>query len=87
MKAVTRYVADDGKEFGTQDECRVYEETVSFNLLVGMTPEDLHNALSRNDLNLADAIERLGRKIQNKRLDAGGSKRVRKPKVSEPQAA
>jgi len=81
MKSITKFVADDGKEFDSADACRAHEEAASFEMLVGLTTDQLQRALSREDGVLADAIERLGRKIQAKRLEAGETRRTRKPKI------
>jgi len=47
MKTVTKYIADDGKEFLSQEECHTYEKNKWFiNLWEGEGEDDYENGLN-----------------------------------------
>lgn len=79
MEQVTRFVAADGKEFDSREQCLAYEQVIEFKAAIGMTPSDIQEVLSGCQRELGDVIEKLAGRIAKKRLEMGGSKRVRKP--------
>ena len=75
MKTVTTYIADDGTNFETPEACKAHEEKAIWRQLVGRTDEEIQAGISREDVELADAIEALGRKIAVTRLESGERRR------------
>jgi hypothetical protein len=75
MKPV--FQSTDGRLFDTQEECEVYENLGEFMPAVRMEPTDIEALLAGENRELGDVVERLARKIAAKRLEMGGSKRVR----------
>lgn len=84
MKQVTRWEAFDGVPFPTESECRAYEKKCAHIRLVGLSIEQVEAALSRADLELADAIEVVGSRISRARLDAGERKYGRRDAPPDP---
>ena len=84
-----KFVADDGKIFDTAEECKAHEATLVS--LVGLTQADLDEAFANPAGPLAALIERTGRELAKKRLEAGVRKRApngsRSDKFAPPSAA
>ena len=53
---------------GAEAECRAYERRLAHIRMVGLKIEDVEAALTRADLDLADAIEEVARRIKRVRL-------------------
>lgn len=71
--------ADDGTPFATAAECKAYEELAELvELLSGLDASQVRNALDRTAPAFADAFERVGSIIANKRRESGELKRVKK---------
>jgi hypothetical protein len=85
MKRTQVFEANDGTKFSTAEECKKHEETSSLTLLERLSPEDVSEALQRTNVLLADAFERIGNIIAEKRRQSGGLKRAAKNK--KPEAA
>lgn len=81
-KAITRYAAEDGKEFDTLEEAKRHEQLLSFEALVGLDPEDIEEALAGKAPTIAEAFEKIGARLAKQRLAAGDRKRERKAKVA-----
>jgi hypothetical protein len=89
MKTETRevFIAFDGQQFATAGECRQHERDNAHTLLIGLTFEQISAALARVDLDLAEAIERVGSQIAAARRAAGDMRRKRGAEEStEPPA-
>ncbi|MBP6749595.1 MAG: hypothetical protein KA144_08150 [Xanthomonadaceae bacterium] len=88
MKIETRsiYVAFDGKEFQTEDDCRSHERAQSGGRLVGLTEAQIAAALSGEDRELGDAFETIGRRVAQGRIERGELKRERR-KSAQPAPA
>lgn len=84
MKTVTRYLALDGTLFETENECRAHERANAYLALVGLTAEQITEALAGNDPELAEAIETIGLRCRDNRIAAGNLKR--KPKADRSPA-
>ena len=78
MKTKTVYVAFDDAEFDTADGCKAHEAAHVETRLVGLSIEQVQAALSREDLELADAFEAIGNRIAKARREAGDMRRGRK---------
>ncbi len=87
MKTVTAYQAFDGQRFDSESECKTHEGGLSHMRLVGLTAEDIEDAISRANVDLADAIEAVGAKIARARRESGDLRRERKGKIQEPPVA
>jgi hypothetical protein len=75
----TTFEADDGSTFYTAADCREYEQQLAMiDLLIGRTEEQVRNALARLDIPLANAIERAGNIIADKRRESGELRRKKK---------
>ena len=79
MKLETRTiaVAFDGTAFDDPEECKAYEATRFEHRFVGLTIERVLAALDRDgdELELADAFERAGLLVRERRRKAGDFKR------------
>lgn len=77
MKEVqkTVFIAFDGKEFVSKSEASQYEDANTDKRLVGLTIEQVREALSYRDKELASAIEYAGKLCQEARLAAGDLRR------------
>lgn len=84
---VTIYRTRDGQRFDSETEAKAYERENFAAMLVGLTPEQLAAALSREDRDLADALERAGDAVKKVRLDDGELRRKRSPKEAVAEAA
>lgn len=84
MKVIEKYLSFDGKEFSNKDECAAYEQEHSESLLCGLDDADIAGALDGTNSLLGDAIERMGRKIAQARIERGERKRKAKQKVQAP---
>lgn len=84
---VTQYVAFDGQRFKDAATCRAYERDNVHLQLVGLTVEQVTAAMTRTDIELADALELVGDAIKRARLDSGELKRKRKGSGGESEAA
>ena len=78
MKTKTLYLSFDDQEFDSSEACRAYESAHVETRLVGLTPEQIRSAVTREDTDLADAIEEIGKRITKARLDAGELRRGKK---------
>lgn len=79
MKHTHTFEADDGTTFATVAECKKHDELNSLLVLLsGLSPVAICDALGRIDTELAEAFERAGNIIANKRRDSGELKRVAK---------
>jgi hypothetical protein len=70
MKRVVteQWIAFDGVTHSTEADCRAYERRVAHIRMVGLKIEDVEAALSRADLDLAEAFEEVARRIKRIRL-------------------
>lgn len=84
MKTITKFVTDDGKEFDNADDARAHEDAATFGALVGLKEEDIAAALSRTNITLADAFEKIGSRIAKKRLADGEKRRERRAVAPSP---
>ena len=84
MKTRTIYLSFDEQEFDSAEACRAYEAAHVETRLVGLTPEQIRSAVTREDTDLANAIEEIGKRITKARLDAGDHRRGKKTAV-EPE--
>ena len=75
--AIQVWKTRDGKHFDVEAEARAHERENFAVLLVGLTTQEVEAALSRQDRDLADAIERAGTSIKAKRLGSGELRRAR----------
>lgn len=80
MKQITKFVTDDGKEFYNPDDARAHEDAATFGALIGLKEDDIAAALSRQNIQLADAFEKIGSRIAKKRLADGEKRRERRAK-------
>ena len=82
------FITGDGKEWIDQDEAAAHEARLLREapeaIVAGKTVEDIERALEGYDRVLADAIEALGRKCAQARLDRGERKRHRGERVPDP---
>ncbi len=78
MKAiqVTMFEAFDKSRFDTEDACREYEAEAWPRRFVGLTIEQVNDALDRRDTDLADAFERAGQRIAAARRESGELRRA-----------
>jgi len=83
MKILTKYAAFDGVLHATEAECRAYERRVAHIRMVGLKVEDVEAALTRADLDLADAFEEVATRIKRVRL-ASGKMVTGEPDLGEP---
>ncbi len=77
MKTIERkvYVALDGTEFASAAECKRHERDNASAQIVGLTAEQVAAAIDRSNLDLGEAIERVGNLIATARKAAGDLKR------------
>jgi len=89
MRRSSVYEANDGMTFATAAECKHHEQIECQTKLVGLTDGDICAAIKREDIPLADAIERIGSIIADKRRLDGVIKRrpKNKPNPADPNAA
>lgn len=78
MKTRMIYEAFDGQTFDNADACKTYEATHVETRLVGLTPDQVRSAITREDPDLADAFEKVGSRIAKARIEAGELRRGRK---------
>jgi hypothetical protein len=83
MKRTTDYEAHDGKRFATAEECRAHEKDLKIMLLRGLTTDQISDAIDRDNLELADAIEFAGNLVAEKRRADG---ELRRKKNNAPPA-
>lgn len=74
MKPV--FQAFDGSIHETVEACKERDSQHAEGALVGLTLEDVKNAVLRNNTELADAIERIGAQIARARIAAGVRRRA-----------
>jgi hypothetical protein len=82
---ITHYEAFDGRRFDTAKACKEHEDGSLHMRLVGLTEEQVINAINRDDADLADVIERIGIQIRADRRKSGDLKRP--PRTPRLQAA
>ena len=80
MKQITKFVAFDGAEFDSESECRTWETQHAHLRLVGLTIDQVAQAMDRTDPDLAEAIETVGTAIARLRRESGDLKRERRKK-------
>jgi hypothetical protein len=80
----TIFVARDGSEFLTEAQCRSHERKTSGDALIGLTQAQVEAARTREDPELAEAIEAFGYELRRARQASGQLKRRRSP--NEPKA-
>ena len=80
-----KYVAEDGTAFSSLKEAKAHDKALSAvnvtrveYLLVDLSTADIDAALNREDVELADAIERVGLRLRALRVKSGALKRTRK---------
>jgi hypothetical protein len=78
-----QYIANDGKAFDTEADCRAHEDQAWRKLLLKLKPEDLEAALGRQNVPLADALEKAGRLCGEARRKAGLFKHRRRGAAHE----
>ena len=78
MKRAMQYVADDGEQFGTADECKQHDRHNKLMLLVNLIEDEIKAAIDGTDLKLAEAIEFAGNLVAENRRASGRLKRKRK---------
>lgn len=85
MRTKTVYVAFDDAEFDTAEACKAHEAAHVETRLVGLTAEQVRAAIEGEDVELSDAIEKIGNRIANRRREAGDYRRGRRT-AGEPEA-
>jgi hypothetical protein len=75
----TIYVARDGREFMSEAQCRAHERKTCGDALIGLTAAQVEAARTREDAELADAIEAFGYELRRARQASGQLKRRRTP--------
>ena len=80
MEQITQWKSFDGKIFPTAEECKIYEGSQPERRLVGLTEDDITLALNGENVDLANAIEKVGAGIARARIKRGELRRERKPK-------
>jgi hypothetical protein len=78
MKPIKKFEAFDGELFSTAEEARQHEAGHAQSRLVGLTPDQVFDAIERGDKQLADAIEAVASRIAKKRIADGDVKRRKK---------
>lgn len=73
------YQSYDGSVWPTEADSRAHDEAHPEHVLANRTPEEILAGIERRDLEIADALERVGTKIARDRLAAGIRKYDRKP--------
>jgi len=79
----TAYEAFDGTHFTTEEACREYEAEAWPKRFVGLTVQQVADALNRHDIELADAFERAGLSIRALRYKLGELRRGGRGKPDE----
>ncbi len=75
MKRVEIFESFDGQRFESADACKAHEAEHVEGRLAGLTIDQVRAALSREDAELGDAIERVGNRIAQARREAGDMRR------------
>ncbi len=83
MRRFEMFEAFDGQRFDSADACKAHEAKHIESRLVGLTIEQVQAALAREDIELADAFEQIGGRIERARVAAGDLRR--KPKKADTQ--
>lgn len=78
MKEITAFRASDGTLFESSSAARTHEKTLAPTLIVGLTAQQVEDALDRKNVELADAIETLASIITAKRMEQGDLRRRRR---------
>lgn len=81
MKTIQKYVADDGKEFVSKEECELYEKDADAHALVGLTAEVMTDMLDGGYADIGLCVERVGRRLARKRQER--EEALRKPRNGE----
>jgi hypothetical protein len=76
----TIFVARDGSEFLTEPQCRAHERKTCGEALIGLTEAQVEAARTREDAELAEAIENFGYELRKARQASGQLKRRRSPR-------
>ena len=66
-----KFIAHDGAQFDTAEECKAHELEVMKKLLLKMKPGDIEEALDQTNRKLSDALERIGDLCSHARRAAG----------------
>jgi predicted amino acid dehydrogenase len=85
VREETKFVAFDGTEWTTKEACLAHEAKHPELALVGLDVGDIHMAISRTNVALADAIEMVAGRIARKRRETGTLRRA-SPKKQPPAA-
>lgn len=78
MREQTFYVAEDGTPFERAEDCVTYESVIAHKAAIGLTAAQIKRAVEGEDLELGDALEKLGAACAKRRLEMGLSKRPRR---------
>jgi hypothetical protein len=81
MQKKTVFIAHDGRQFDSESECKIYEEVFEHRKCLSLCPSDIAAALTGDNTDIGDEIEKLGNRIAKNRIARGGAKRARKPVV------
>lgn len=84
MKAI--FQACDGSLHPTAEECRAHDEATPEHVLANRTATEILAGINRQDLEIADALERVGTKIARDRRADGEFKRARNAENTKPLA-
>jgi hypothetical protein len=66
-----KFVSNDGVPFDTSEECKDHEWNLVLKRATKLKPEDIDAALHLRNMELNDALEKLGRACGNARREAG----------------
>jgi hypothetical protein len=82
-KTVTKYLAEDGKEFDTAGEADHHDDDLTLERLVGLDKPQIVGAITNSHPDIRKAVCALYGSIQKARKDAG---EIRPRKKAEPPA-
>ena len=84
---ITRFVAFDGSEHVTRELAEDHELKNPQNRLANLSPQEISAAISREDPDLADVFERVGRMCAEKRRAFGDLRRITKARRDAMESA
>lgn len=87
MREEIRFVAFDGTPWDSKEACQAHEAKHPELALVGLSADAIREALSRVNIELADAIEAVAARIARKRRADGTLRRQPAAKVAPPAGA
>lgn len=85
MKIVQKYVAENGREFTSADECELFEKDPDAHALVGLSVDNVIDIISGEDRENGLCVERIGRRLAKERQARGD--KLREPTSGEPETA